>query len=149
MGKNDVDRVGTPTQRLWRRTIVNPTTGCYEWQGATNDWGYGTIWVDGKDVFVHRFAHELFVGPIPAGHEIDHDCRTRNCWRPDHLEAVTRRDNILRGEGAGAINARRTHCAQGHEFTPANTYIWRGYRHCKACNAKRQRARRAARKKAA
>lgn len=48
MGKNDVDRVGTPLQRLWRLTFVNEATGCFEWGGATNSVGYGTIHVRGR-----------------------------------------------------------------------------------------------------
>lgn len=42
------------------------------------------------------------------------------------------------------INADKTHCVNGHEFTPENTYLWRGKRKCIECRnegARRFRAR--------
>jgi hypothetical protein len=48
------------------------------------------------------------------------------------LEAVTNRENMLRGVGVCALNARKTHCKHGHEFTPENTYrVKNGGRACK------------------
>jgi hypothetical protein len=49
---------------------------------------------------------------------------------------------VLRGEGPCAINARKTHCIQGHPFSAANTYIRpdEGSRQCRACKLiRRQR----------
>jgi hypothetical protein len=65
--------------------------------------------------------------------QLDHLCRVRGCVNPDHLEVVTGATNTLRGISSPAINARKTHCRRGHEFTPENTYIDRGSRRCKAC----------------
>lgn len=40
---------------------------------------------------------------------------------PDHLAVVTHRENVLRSEVAvTAINARKTHCINGHELTSDN-----------------------------
>lgn len=83
----------------------------------------------------HRVAYELTRGPIPAGMEIDHLCRVRSCVNPDHLEAVTRGENLRRGRGK---TGAQTHCKRGHELTPENTYRYvnrRGYvcRHCRQC----------------
>lgn len=83
--------------RLLTRIAVDPSTGCWEWQGAISS-GYGRIWADGKLAYTHRVAHELLVGPIPPGFDIDHLCRNRSCCNPAHLEAVTRSTNLLRGE---------------------------------------------------
>ena len=52
---------------------------------------------------------------------------------PEHLEAVTCRENILRGLGPGASNARKTHCSAGHPFTEENSYRWRNKKHCRIC----------------
>lgn len=42
----------------------------------------------------HRTAYELFVGPIPEGLELHHQCRNRGCVNPDHLEPATRQENL-------------------------------------------------------
>ena len=82
----------------------------------------------------HRFAYETFVGPIPEGLTIDHLCRIRHCVNPEHLEAVTDRVNILRGEGISAQHARATHCPQGHPYDLINTYVAPdGDRDCRDC----------------
>lgn len=75
--------------------------GCWEFQGRTGtSGGYGQIWYKGKYHYVHRVSYEHYVGAIPSGYDIDHLCRNRACFRPDHLEAVTRSVNIQRGYDA-------------------------------------------------
>lgn len=110
-------------------------SGCWEWTMSIDAQGYGRISIDGYSAYaVHRASYETFVGPIPDGLVIDHLCRNRCCCNPDHLETVTMQVNTLRGEGAGAKNARKTHCIRGHEFTEANTYRYGdGWRACRAC----------------
>lgn len=39
--------------------------------------------------------------------------------------------------GPAQVNARKTHCKRGHEFTDQNTRHYRGERHCRACAATR------------
>lgn len=84
---------------------------------------------------VHRLAWEEVRGPIPAGLVIDHLCRNRACYRIDHLEVVTQRENILRGEGATAVHARKTQCPQGHPYSGPNLYVEpsTGKRRCRTC----------------
>jgi hypothetical protein len=44
--------------------------------------------------------------------------------------------NVLRGVGAAAKNARKTHCKRGHPFDEANTYWFgpeRRHRMCRTC----------------
>ncbi|SRR6266545_913273 len=107
---------------------------CWVWADALLD-GYGLLWTGTRQVKAHHWAYEQFVGPIPEGREPDHLCRNRGCPNPGHLEVVTKRENILRGEGMGARYARRTHCKNDHLFDEANT-IWRGNtRVCRACKS--------------
>lgn len=115
---------------------------CWEWTGCVTSNGYGQF-RDGKVVLAHRWAYEHLVGPVPEGLELDHLCRVRHCVNPDHLEPVTRAENIRRGISRIAT-ARYwttvTHCSKGHEFTHANTYInVRGVRCCKICIRDAQR----------
>ncbi len=103
--------------------FVVQENGCWEWVGSLSENGYGFMsWKSRSCYRAHRYYYEREYGPIPEGLQIDHLCRNRKCVRPDHLEAVTRRENMMRGFGVGGINARKTHCLRGHAFTPENTY---------------------------
>ena len=108
---------------------------CWNWQAATNNKpesrAYGQFWLNGKLVLAHRFSYETEVGQIPEGLQLDHLCRNPRCVRPDHLEPVTRSENVRRGN----VCKPATHCKRGHEFTKANTYIRHqgGTRECYAC----------------
>lgn len=70
--------------------------GCWLWLGFTDEYGYGRIRSVDRNHPVHRIAYTLIVGPTPDGLELDHLCRVRNCWRPDHLEPVTHAENVRR-----------------------------------------------------
>lgn len=119
--------------RFWSK--VEAQGDCLVWVAGKTAAGYGNFKVGGRDVYAHRFAYEAFVAEIPDGLTMDHLCRNRACVNTAHLEPVTRRVNTLRGEGYTAQQARKTHCKRGHEFTPENTYSWRGGRICRSCRA--------------
>lgn len=135
--------------RLMERTEIDPITGCWLWTGPQNGRGYGQMWVGNSKLYVHRVSYEEYIGPIPDGLQLDHRCRTRNCLRPGHLEPVTGKVNILRGTSFSAVNARKTKCSKGHEFSRENTWVSsRNRRICRACERERSRikyARRTAR----
>ncbi len=123
-------------ERFWAK--VEKTDGCWLWTAARQPSGYGRFGVSlGRTVFAHRLAYEMAHGAIPDGLELDHLCRNRGCVRPDHLEPVTHRENLLRGDGIPGRRARQTHCIHGHPFDAANTAIRRGCRECRACNTER------------
>jgi hypothetical protein len=46
---------------------------------------------------VHRINYEAKYGPVPAGKELDHLCKQKECVNPDHVEAVTHTENVRRG----------------------------------------------------
>ena len=140
-------KLKTPMER-WQSRVVLSTDGCWRWTGAKNHKGYGHLNVAGSMVKAHRFAYEVFVGPIPDGLHIDHLCRVRECVNPAHLEPVTCRENLLRGETANARRAALTVCERGlHPFDAINTYIRpSGRRSSRACNRARNKISAAARK---
>jgi hypothetical protein len=126
---------------------VRRSEGCWEWAGSHMSTGYGNLNHGGRSLLAHRVSYELFVGSIPNGHQIDHLCRNRGCVNPVHLEAVSRRENILRGTSPAAAEARQTHCKRGHPFDEANTaYDTRGARRCRACHREKVRRQNAARR---
>lgn len=126
---------------LEQRSCAEPNTGCLTWSRAVSTAGYGVI-----ALYAHRLAWEIENGPIAPGLVVDHLCRNRLCVNPSHLDVVSHRVNILRGESPSARNARSTHCINGHEWTEENTYVRHadrdrdaGHRLCKACGREWQR----------
>lgn len=107
---------------------------CWIWLGATSSAGYPRLIRNNSRIDIHRWFYEKYIGSIPHKFHVDHLCRTPSCVNPSHLEAVTSKENILRGVGPAAINNKKTHCIHGHEFTVINTYIRKnGSRQCKTC----------------
>jgi hypothetical protein len=130
-----IDRIATK--------VAFTADGCLEWVAFVEHSGYARIWLNRKNVMAHRAVYEYHFGPIPAGLVIDHLCRNKRCVRPEHLEAVTNSENVLRGVGPSVVReaaAARTHCKSGHPFDDSNLYVFPdGTRTCLTC--KRQRAR--------
>lgn len=122
---------------FWRH--VDKTGPCWEWTAGLRPNGYGDFGSARRDgssrnSLAHQFAYKLAFGPIPPGLEIDHLCRNRKCVRPSHLEAVTHRENTIRGTGCTAVNARKTHCHAGHPYNSIHTkYLKDGSRQCQIC----------------
>lgn len=121
-------------ERLASRITVDGPDGCWWWQGSTTPAGYGALEFKGRREYVHRWVHEICIGPIPDGMVVDHLCDNPRCVRPDHLEAKTQRENVLRGRSLSALRARATHCPRGHKYDEANTYEHKGHRRCRACH---------------
>ena|SRR5215469_14381135 len=123
--------------RLLSKIRIDPSSGCWIWQGALSR-GYGVIKIDGKMLKTHRVMFRHGYGPIRKGFHLDHLCRVKACANPEHLEEVSPRENMMRGESIQALNARKTECDHGHKFSDENTYIdKRGNRACKTCTFER------------
>ncbi len=147
------DRGETPQARFWRKVDKNgPTPAhapylgpCWVWTAAKIKSGYGVFRLNGRQQKAHRVAYAWANGAIPDDLVMDHLCRNRACCRPTHLEPVTDQVNVLRGISPFGINAAKTHCVHGHEFTPENTGTQpakngRTARLCRECSRIRCRA---------
>lgn len=125
------------------RLTVGGLAVCWEWKGPKDAKGYGLLWdTPGKrSRRVHQVVYDIYIGEMPEGMQVDHLCRNKSCANPAHLEAVTPRENTLRGDGPTAQNARKTHCPQGHEYSEENTRITpAGWRMCLTCERERNHA---------
>lgn len=119
-------------------------SGCWQYVGYLDKYGYGKMHdpVARRTEYAHRYAWTMINGQIPHGLSLDHLCRNPSCVRPDHLEPVTHRTNVLRGISPGAKCAARSHCNIGHELAGDNLYIRSdGSRRCRACEKLRRTTR--------
>lgn len=111
--------------RFWAN--VMKTESCWLWTAGTRN-GYGAIYDGQRNNYAHRLSYILHKGEIPKGYHIDHLCFTPRCVNPDHLEAVTQRENNRR------IKERHPVCRSGHKWTVESSYYDpSGYRHCRIC----------------
>jgi hypothetical protein len=132
-------------ERFWKWVSVpSDATRCWLWKGALHH-GYGYLRIDGREWESHRVSYLLHYGDLPP--QLDHLCRVRHCANPYHLESVTAKENILRGESPSARNARKTHCPKRHPYNEENTYLClrrrnnhpnKWSRECRICARERQ-----------
>lgn len=132
----------TPLARLMSRITYaygSLPTPCWISGYAHNGVGYTCVATEGRRVLCHRFTYELFVGPIPDGLVLDHLCRVPRCCNPAHLEPVTNRENLRRGNSPQALATRTNECKFGHSLVDA--YESKGSRYCRTCTKRRHEAR--------
>jgi len=112
---------------------IDASGDCWLWTGATSN-GYGSVYYKGRTRRAHRVVWEILVGLIAEGKEIDHLCRNPPCCNPDHLDPVTRKEHVSRGQSFSGKNVRKTHCPHGHEYTEDNIIVGSyGGRVCRTC----------------
>jgi hypothetical protein len=109
---------------IWFEVRIGRPEDCWPFTGRQSAKGYGWFYCDGRE----------------------HLCRNRICANPYHLEPVTSAENTRRSP---VYNGAKTHCPQGHEYTPENTYINRGRRNCRECRKHFERTRNARKRTAA
>lgn len=120
-------------ERFWLK-VDKQDNGCWLWTGSRYGNGrYGKF----EDSNAHRWAYEHFVGRIPLGMQIDHLCRVRVCVNPAHLEPVTARENMWRGNSPSIVAARSGKCRLGHDLPTTPNY--QGKRVCEICKRDNRR----------
>jgi len=109
-----------PKNRYRHKYIIKPDTNCWEWQGKSLNHGYPQLWHwdEKKIVIGSRYFYEIYKGKIPRGLVIDHLCKNTLCLNPDHLEAVTIKENIRRGNGTKLAYS---------EIDEIKDYYWAGF----------------------
>lgn len=135
--KSEIDRFWSKVNK------TNSTDDCWIWNGpfrSSDKTKYGIFFTynNGKQITngAHRYIYEQLIGTIPNGLVIDHLCNTPSCVNPNHLNATTQKENVLRSNGLSAKNARKTHCPQGHPYDEINTSVSKtnGSRTCRKCS---------------
>ena len=130
-----VNLTTTQLENFWSR--VDKSSDCWLWTGSINRDGYGNVGISGQSYLTHRVAYTAIKGEIPPMLVIDHLCRVRNCVNPEHLEAVTNRENIARGfpgRTKTPPGEERVTCKLGHRLTGYNAMTdGRGYVRCREC----------------
>jgi len=147
---NGLSKPQAPLAELfYSHVTIGDAAACWRWTGAPDRYGYGRLKFCGRMMKAHRVAYELNVGPIPDGLTIDHvkarGCSTTLCVNPSHLEPVTCRVNLLRGNTHAAKNAAKTHCPKGHPYADHLTTGRYPQRQCLPCGAEQVRRSRARR----
>ena len=129
----DPNRGKPPTEwYFWNRVEITET--CWLWTSHLTNAGYGNFQSPYLNTrLAHRISYLWLIGPIPAGLELDHLCRSRRCVNPDHLEPVTHSVNTMRGQEArGRAVTQNPVCRKGHAYTEANTY-WNPTKNARSC----------------
>jgi hypothetical protein len=122
------------TEEVIVNLICAADDNCLRVGGTITTHGYRQFSFGKKIILAHRYAYEIVNGKIPDNHHVHHKCRTRDCYNPKHLQALTPAEHLLKGDTVVVRNIAKTHCIRGHSFDNTNTGYQRdGSRACLAC----------------
>lgn len=153
IGKDVPDSAALPLihARILSRVKVSPS-GCHEYTGYIDPYGYGDIVFKAVNWKVHRLVWVCMNGPIPRWPKavIIHSCDNRKCINPAHLSLGSQQDNIRdcvqKNRQASRI---KTHCPKGHAYAEhGREYLsdkcvqqaspWRSCRVCQRISIRRR-----------
>jgi hypothetical protein len=89
---------GRPPRDVYSRIALHITkldNGCWHWNGAKSEAGYGMVWLNGKLQRVHRLVLSKKLDRSLETREIArHLCNNPPCCNPEHLAVGSTQDNI-------------------------------------------------------
>lgn len=146
-----IDLTEAEVERFRSKYTEGAPDECWPWQGPISKNGYGAFKRRPSTLTASRVAWFLANGRQPLG-LVCHTCDNPPCVNPAHLWVGDFKDNsedmVRKGRHPTIrCTASRTHCGNGHRFTPESTRYYRGSPVCRLCNraaCERYRARRAA-----
>ncbi|WEF34898.1 hypothetical protein [Pseudoduganella chitinolytica] len=88
--------------RVLENVAIVPIAGCWIWLGATDQHGYGRIFLNGRPRRLHRAVYQEVKGA--AKNSVCHTCDTPCCVNPYHLYDGTHHQNMQDREQRGRAN---------------------------------------------
>lgn len=94
--------VGNDELRLLENSHIDEN-GCRVWDKFKKN-GYGVTLLNGKLEQAHRASWMVFVGSIPDGMQLNHNCHNKACINIEHLYVGTQKENVKDMDVAGRRN---------------------------------------------
>lgn len=129
-----------PPFKRFHQLLQKPLGLCWIWAGSSGRNGYGQFKAFGRMVAAHRFAYELYKGPIPDGMQILHSCDNKVCVNPDHLRIGTHAENMAEAKERGRMRVGANHPNYGKKNTrpgQSNPVVVLGKLYCSQKEAER------------
>lgn len=128
-------------ERFWAKVDRRGPNDCWEWKAGLFPDGYGVFNLSPaqRNARAHRVAWQFANNQAPPrGLNVCHECDNPPCCNPGHLWLGTQKQNMHDMARKGRLrsgHAAKTHCPQGHPYSPENTYRQPNVtrRHCREC----------------